>query len=188
MASTFIRRAKVEDAAAIARVHVESWRSTYAGMLPEKMLLKLSSAEHEQRWWRHVLGRFRRNHFVYVAENEVDGVIGFGSAGSSRNRELGRSGEIYALYVLDEYQGIGIGKALFLALSERLLEKRGPSLVVWVLSTNPSRYFYESLGGRRIATRKDRMGGVEVEETAYGWEDVSQLAAAGGAGDTGDTG
>lgn len=182
MGRTIIRRAKVEDAAAIARVHVESWRSTYAGMLPEKMLLKLSSAEHEQRWWRHVLGRFRRNHFVYVADNETDGVIGFGSAGSSRDRELDHSGEIYALYVLDEHQGIGVGKALFTSLSERLLRERGPSLVVWVLSTNPSRYFYETMGGRRIATRLDRMGAVEVEETAYGWEDVSQLAATGGTG------
>ncbi len=180
MAATFIRRGRVEDAAAIARVHVESWRSTYAGMLPEKMLLKLSSAEHEQRWWRHVLGRYRHNHFLYVAENESDGVIGFASGGSSRDRELTHTGEVYALYLLDQHHGKGIGKALFLALSERLLAKRGPSLVVWVLSNNPSRYFYENLGGRRIATRKDRMGGVEVEETAYGWEDVGQLAALGG--------
>ncbi len=186
MGRTIIRRARVEDAAAIARVHVESWRSTYAGMLPERMLLKLSSAEHEKRWWGHVLGRFRRNHFVYVAENEADGVVGFGSAGTSRDRELYHSGEIFALYVLDEHQGMGIGKALFLALSERLLSERGPSLVVWVLSTNPSRYFYETLGGRRIATRKDRMGGVEIEETAYGWDDVGQLAATDGADGAGE--
>ena len=175
----------MEDAAAIARVHVESWRSTYAGMLPEKMLLKLSSAEHESRWWRHVLGRFRRNHFVYVAESDVDGVIGFGSAGSSRDRELHHTGEVYALYVLDEYHGAGVGKGLFLALSERLGKERGPSMVVWVLSTNPSRYFYETLGGRRIATRKDRMGGVEIEETAYGWNDVSELLAVGDSGGIG---
>ena len=56
-----IRRARPDDAAAIARVHVESWRSTYAGLLPERLLLKLSNAQHEARWWRHVLGRFRRS-------------------------------------------------------------------------------------------------------------------------------
>ncbi len=188
LASALIRSARVEDAAAIAHVHVESWRSTYAGMLPEKMLLKLSTAQHEQRWWRHVLGRFRRNHFVYVAENEADGVIGFGSAGTSRDRELSHTGEVYALYVLDQYHGGGIGKALFLALSERVLAERGPSLVVWVLSSNPSRYFYESLGGRRVATRMDRMGGVEIEETAYGWDDVGQLAALGDSSGSGGIG
>ncbi|MCH7961702.1 MAG: GNAT family N-acetyltransferase, partial [Planctomycetes bacterium] len=65
MQGTSIRPARVEDAAAIGPVHVESWRSTYAGLLPERMLLKLSNAEHESRWWRHVLGRFRRKQFVY---------------------------------------------------------------------------------------------------------------------------
>jgi L-amino acid N-acyltransferase YncA len=184
VATTVIRRARVEDAPAIARVHVESWRSTYAGMLPDKMLLKLSSARHETGWWMHVLGRSRRRHYVYVAEHETDGVIGFGSAGASRDRELVHRGEIYALYLLDEYHGMGIGKALFLALSARLLEERRPSLVVWVLSSNPSRYFYETLGGRRVATRRERMGGVEVEETAYGWEDLNHLVAIGGSGDT----
>ena len=81
-----IRRAKPEDAAAIARVHVESWRSTYAGLLPERLLLKLSNAQHESRWWRHVLGRFRRSHFVYVAEDPRDGVVGFISGGAARDR------------------------------------------------------------------------------------------------------
>ncbi len=165
------------DAAAIARVHVESWRSTYAGMLPEKMLLKFSNARHEARWWRDVVGRYWHRHYVYVAEHETNGVIGFGSAGASRDWEFDQRGEIYALYLLDEYHGSGIGKALFMALLTRLVEERRPSLVVWVLSTNPSRYFYEALGGRRIAVRKDRMGGVEVEETAYGWEDLDELLA-----------
>ena len=174
-----IRRAKPEDAAAIARVHVESWRSTYAGLLPERLLLKLSNAQHESRWWRHVLGHFRRSHFVYVAEDPRDGVVGFISGGAARDRELDYDGEVYALYLLDEYHDAGIGAALFQRLSARMLRECGPGMVVWVLSANPSRYFYERLGGKRIATRRDRMGGAEVEETAYGWVDVTQLVAIG---------
>lgn len=174
-----IRRARPEDAAAIARVHVESWRSTYAGLLPEKMLLKLSNAQHESRWWRHVLGRFRRSHFVYVADDAKEGVIGFASGGAARDRELDYDGEVYALYLLDEFHGAGIGRSLVQRLSARLLRECGPSVVVWVLSANPSRYFYERIGAKRIATRRDRMGGVEVEETAYGWVDVAQLVEPG---------
>ena len=174
-----IRRAKPEDAAAIARVHVESWRSTYAGLLPERMLLKLSNAQNESRWWRHVLGRFRRSHYVYVAEDVRDGVVGFASGGVARDRELHYDGEVYAIYLLDEYHNAGIGTALLRRLSARLLRECGPSVVVWVLSSNPSRYFYERLGGRRIATRRDRMGGAVVEETAYGWVDVAQFVELG---------
>ena len=183
-----IRRARIDDAAAIARVHVESWRTTYAGMLPQRMLLKLSSAEHEARWWRHVLGRFRRRHFVYVLEDEAAGVVGFASGGAARDRELAYDGEVYALYLLDQYHGGGFGKALFVALSARLVKECGPSLVVWVLGSNPSRFFYEALGGRQVARRTDRMGGVEVEEIAYGWADAGQLVVLGRSGEAGRAG
>jgi len=177
-----VRRGRGEDAAAIARVHVDSWRSTYAGMLPEDMLLKLSSADHEARWWRHVLGRFRRRHYVYVAVDETDGVIGFISGGPARDSVLGPQAEIYALYLLDEYQGRGIGRALFLRLATRLNGECGPGLVVWVLSENPSRFFYEAMGGRRIGRRTERMGGAEVQETAYGWADMAELGVTGRSG------
>jgi len=174
-----VRRGRADDAASIARVHVDSWRSTYAGMLPEDMLLKLSSADHEARWWRHVLGRFRRRHYVYVAEHETDGVVGFISGGPARESGLDPEAEIYALYLLDEYQEKGIGRALFLRLATHLNHECGPSLVVWVLSENPSRYFYESMGGRRIGRRTERMGSVEVQETAYGWADMAELVMVG---------
>ncbi|MDA1326394.1 MAG: GNAT family N-acetyltransferase [Proteobacteria bacterium] len=177
-----VRRGRGDDAASIARVHVESWRSTYAGMLPKDMLLKLSSADHEARWWRHVLGRFRRRHYVYVAEHETDGVIGFISGGPARESGLDPEAEIYALYLLDEFQGEGVGRALFLRLANRLNRECGPSLVVWVLSENPSRYFYEAMGGRRIGRRSERMGGAEVQETAYGWADMAELVAVGRSG------
>ena len=172
-----IRRGRSDDAAAIARVHVDSWRSTYAGMLPEDMLVKLSSADHEARWWRHVLGRFRRRHYVYVAEHETDGVIGFISGGPARDSGLEPESEIYALYLLDEYHGEGIGRALFVKLATHLNRECGTSLIVWVLSENPSRYFYEAMGGRRIGLRSERMGNAEVQETAYGWSDITELVS-----------
>jgi GNAT superfamily N-acetyltransferase len=179
-ASIIIRRARADDAAAVARVHVESWRSTYAGMLPEDMLIKLSSAEHETRWWRHVLGRFRRRHYVYVAEDRDEGVVGFISGGPAREKELGQESEIYALYLLDEFHGAGVGRDLFLRLASRLYRECGPGLAVWVLSANPSRFFYEAMGGQRVGTRCQRMGGAEVRETAYGWADMAKLVAVGG--------
>lgn len=180
--SIIVRRGRGEDAASIARVHVDSWRSTYAGMLPEDMLIKLSSADHEARWWRHVLGRFRRRHYVYVAVEENEGVIGFISGGPARDSGLDPEAEVYALYLLDEFHGRGIGRALFLRLAAQLNRACGPSLVVWVLSENPSRFFYEAMGGRPIGRRTERMGGVQIQETAYGWADMAELVAMGRSG------
>ncbi len=111
-----VRRARIEDARAITRVHVESWRSTYAGLLPDDVLLRLSDTKHETGWWRHALGRIKRRHFVYVAEDETGSVVGFVSGGPSRDRELTATGEIYALYLLDSHHGEGAGRPCFCVL------------------------------------------------------------------------
>ena len=42
-----------------------------------------------------------------------------------------------------------------------------------MLGANPARFFYEALGGRRVAERKQRFAGVELEEAAYAWNDLS---------------
>ena len=174
-----VRPARKEDAAAIARIHVESWRSTYAGLLPDRMLLRMNVAEHEARWWRHVLSHWRRNHFVYVAEDKKQGVVGFGSGGPTREPNLPFRGEIYTLYLADEFHGTGCGKRLFCALAERSVREYGNSLIVWVLSGNPARFFYAALGGKAVARRPSTMGGAKIEELAYGWEDARALVELG---------
>jgi len=171
-----IRAAQADDATAIARIHVESWQSTYAGILPDEVLLNLDSSQHEARWWRHVLGRFRRNHFVYVAEDAEGEVVGFASAGPSRHSTLPYRGEVYTIYLRDEFHGLGIGRRLFASTVLGVEAVRGPSIIVWCLSGNPSRYFYERMGGALVARRPSKVGASPVEEVGYAWEDVSELA------------
>ncbi|MEK9645572.1 MAG: GNAT family N-acetyltransferase [Alphaproteobacteria bacterium] len=176
MGDIAIRPAEARDAAAIARIHVESWQSTYAGLLPDEILVNLDSAQHEARWWRHVLGRFRRNHFVYVAEAPSEGVVGFASAGPSRQTALPYRGEVYTIYLRDDYHGNGIGKQLFASTVAGVQEARGPSVIVWCLSANPSRFFYEHRGGSLVARRTGKVGVSPVEEVGYAWGDASELA------------
>lgn len=176
-----IRTAEPKDAGRIARIHVDSWRSTYAGLLPDDVLLNLDSRAHEARWWRHALRRARRRHIVLVADDSEQGVVGFGSCGPSRDAALPFTGEVYTIYLRDEFHGEGIGKRMFVALSRRVLETQGPSLVVWALSNNPARFFYQALGGRFVARRSGTLGGVAIEELAFGWDDVSELVAMGDA-------
>lgn len=176
MAEIAIRAATAGDAGAIAEIHVESWQSTYAGLLPDEVLLNLDSAQHEARWWRHVLGRFRRNHAVYVAVDQNGNIVGFASAGPSRQTALPYRGEVYTLYLRDEHQGQGIGKQLFASTVAGVQETRGPSVIVWCLSANPSRFFYEHLGGKLVARRPGRVGTSSVEELGYAWADASSVA------------
>ena len=176
-----IRPATAEDAGDIARIHVESWQSTYAGILPDEILLGLNSAQHEARWWRHVLGQFRRNHFVYVAEERDEATVGFASAGPSRNPALPYKGEVYTIYLRDGYHGNGIGRQLFASAVAGVQEACGPSVIVWCLSENPSRFFYERMGGALVARRPGKVGTAVVEKIGYGWKDASELAVWGSA-------
>jgi len=165
-----LRTARQDDAPGIARVHVESWRSTYAGMLPEDYLLGLS-VDQRAAFWKRLLTP-HGDHAV-VATAEDDAVIGFGSCGPARADEQpsggGWSGEIYTLYLLSDWHGQGIGRRLFTCLMERLAARGLDRVLLWVVEANPTRFFYEAMGGRVIARRTEPFAGVMLDELAYGW-------------------
>jgi hypothetical protein len=45
-----VRRARLQDAAAIARVHVDAWRSTYRGIVPDEHLDGMSYERSKRNW------------------------------------------------------------------------------------------------------------------------------------------
>ena len=86
---------------------------------------------------------------------------------------------MYAIYVLAQLQRRGIGARLTAAVVRRLVEQDIDSMLLWVLADNPSRGFYETLGGRRIREKATEVGGIEVIEVAYGWPDLQHLSQLG---------
>src|SRR5215831_7763536 len=100
---SLVRSAVPADAAAIAHVHVATWRSAYRDLLPADFLASLSESQYEERWTRALRDPATR---IYVAEGG-DGVVGFASGGPERAGETGYEGELYAIYVLQEAQGHG---------------------------------------------------------------------------------
>ena len=166
---TVIRPARTEDASAIGRIHVDTWRDTYAGMLPDRVLVEMSSAIEGGQWARVLdSGRDR----VVVADSETAGVVGFGSCGKARAGALGFEGEVYTLYVLPDFQGQGLGRLLLTELFQQLQADGYRSALVWVLQENPAGFFYEAMGGRPAASRTERLWGADVAERAYGWDDL----------------
>jgi GNAT superfamily N-acetyltransferase len=169
-----IRPANVNDAAAIANVHVESWRTTYKGIVPDDFLAKLSYAQREQMW-RQVLTDPDNPSFVYVAEDDRGQVVGFVSGGPERRRDPVDTGALYAIYLLAAYQGQGIGRQLVRTLVSRLRQEGITALLLWVLAENPARTFYEQLGGRLVDEKTVTIGSVPLIEVAYGWLDSHTL-------------
>jgi GNAT superfamily N-acetyltransferase len=165
-----IRPALANDARDIARVHVESWRTTYKGIVPQSYLEKLEVNARATRWEELLRG----GSTTLVAE-DAGSLCGFINGGPLRELLGEHDCEIFAIYILAGAQRHGIGKDLMHALAETLARGGYQRPLVWVLAENPSRDFYARLGGRRVADKLIDIGGAELVEVAYGWESMDDL-------------
>jgi ribosomal protein S18 acetylase RimI-like enzyme len=169
-----IRRANRNDATEIGRVYVETWQSTYAGILPDTMLAQMSDVR-QAAWWRRALGEPGEARGIFVAEDTEMGVVGFGSCGPVRETPDGldgteaRVGEVYTLYVEPDFQNQGLGRRLLDSMFRQLQADGYDTAVLWMLANNPNRFFYEGMGGRIVGAQRDRFAGTSVSEIAYAW-------------------
>ena len=161
-----IRPARLDDARAIARVHVSSWRSTYDGIVPGAFLASLSVGKREARWIE-ILSKPSREHVALVAGDPVVGML---SAGPSREKDPRFSAELYAIYLRREAQGRGFGRALVGEFARRMLALGHRAAHVWVLAANPACGFYESTGARLLRTTTIEIGRRLLVERCYGWD------------------
>jgi ribosomal protein S18 acetylase RimI-like enzyme len=167
-----LRPAIMTDSAAIARIDVECWRSTYAGVLPDKFLVDLSEAERRRVWSSYIA---RHPGDMLVGVTPSGDIQGFGNCGRRRDPDSSFAGEVFTLYVAVDCQGNGLGRALLLGLFARLMRNSLDSASLWVLRDNPARYFYERLGGKLVSHRPLRVAGTMVEAVAYGWPDLAAV-------------
>ena len=161
-----IREARPEDAPALARVQVDTWRTTYRGIIPDEHLAGLSYERREERW-REILSDPAG--INYVAETGSGEVVGLASGGPERDGDPLYRGEVYALYLLEPHQGRGIGRELFRVLAEHLRQEGLTGVLVWALADNPFCAFYERLRGTRVREKNVTIGGRPLVEVAYGW-------------------
>ncbi|TFD99477.1 GNAT family N-acetyltransferase [Jeotgalibacillus salarius] len=167
-----IRKAEIDDAKGIARVHVDSWRTTYKGIIPDKVLSGLSYGQRTELWQRNIL---RDGNYVFVAENEQKEIVGFADCGRRDTNKIKDSGDLTSIYLLEDYQGVGIGKQLMKRLFKQF-EKLGYNRVfVEVLKDNKTQFFYEHYGAILIKAEVIKMAGAELELFIYEWEDVRSV-------------
>jgi GNAT superfamily N-acetyltransferase len=127
-----VRVARVEDTAAIARVHVQSWRDTYRGLVADRVLDDPAMSARRERFWTAVLteGRFSNNR-VAVAEHDGE-LIGIAMSGRPESPDSPWARQLYVLYVLQQHHGSGAGAALLGTVVES-----HESAVLWVADPNP---------------------------------------------------
>jgi ribosomal protein S18 acetylase RimI-like enzyme len=162
-----IRRARVEDALSIAWIHAESFRVSYASILPDRYLASLGGRSLGARWHDRLLGATHAGEDVWVVDVD-DAVVGFSQAGPCRTAEPGFA-EVSMLYLHPRATGHGLGGRLFRRAVDDLGTRGFRWLSVWVLADNrPARRFYARMGLREDGgTRWDRFGATPVRVVRY---------------------
>ncbi len=156
-----VRRAERHDARTLAEIHVETWRATYVGVLPQEVLDGLNVEEREELW-RQWIPHPETEVFVAVRDGEVVGFVSVGPSWSSPG-----SGELYSIYVLPSAHGSGAGPALMDA-AVAALARRFDEAILWVATENPrAKRFYERHGWIADGERVDSIAGASVPETRY---------------------
>lgn len=137
----FIRKANLEDFKDIASIHFKSWHAAYLNLLPKSYVESQNNLFEKIKMWQEVIAH--PHVIVWVAYDANHNNLGF--IGYFNNNKCY---EITTLYVLPEYQGLGVGTKLMTTSLQAILESNiNTSFYLWVLKANINAiHFYEKFG------------------------------------------
>ena len=177
MTTIALRRAGAGDAPAIARVRVESWRTTYRGMIADAYLDSME-VDASTAMWDRVLTAGPNTTSVFVADHDGD-IVGFASGAMLAEPKHGMDAELVAIYLRREFQHAGLGRRLVGAVVDAQRAQGATGLITWVIAGNKAaRAFYERLGGERVVEQPFQWDGLDLVEVGYGWHDLHALSEA----------
>ena len=173
-----IRNGALDDAASVAKVRIDTWRHAYAGIVPADHLASLSYEESTKRMRERFETYTELNRFVLIGESPSGEVVAFTSGGPERTGDRVYRTEVYAIYVLPQYQRQGLGRRLIVEAARKLNQLNLAGMLIWALAASRCRAFYEMLGGQVVRQREVVIGGASLAEVAYGWPSPSLLLPA----------
>ena len=133
MSSYSVRPAIARDAKAIAEIHVATWQATYRDLMPGDYL-ETMTVEKRQAYWREAIEYSEPQVLVAVDGDQLVGFVGFDRSRDPKTRST--VGEIWAIYVLPEHWGKGVGLALWDGARDGLKDEGCTQVTLWVLLGN----------------------------------------------------
>ncbi|QEK11426.1 GNAT family N-acetyltransferase [Crassaminicella thermophila] len=168
-----IRVATIDDAKDIAYINVETWLTTYKGIVPDKFLQERK--EKIEEIVENIRKKLKDNNIKALVCEKDNKIVGFATYGKERDNDLVYQGELYAIYILESYQKKGLGKEIFKQVVKNLISMGMNNMFIWALEENKSCRFYEKLGGTIVKRRNIKIGGKELKEVGYGWNDLKGI-------------
>lgn len=133
-----VRPVRDVDAESLGRVHAQCWHQTYDHLISQAALSKLSPRRMAELWTHWATLGPEYNQFAALVDGEI---VGFVGSGPARDENAPRERELYFIYLLQEYQGTGLGQQLFDAACG---DRPG---YLWVAKDNPRAHgFYKRNG------------------------------------------
>lgn len=169
-----VRPMTLDDCKEVARIHTESWRYAYKGIVPDEFLDSIDVKKREENWSK---GMVAEPEMVRIVAVDPGGrIVGFACGLECRDKDLSVDGELYAIYVSPQRIGAGAGALLFEAYKNKLVRRGMSSMIAWVLEENRlSRDFYERMGGEPGEKRKNiAIGGKSLVEVFYRFDLTSR--------------
>ncbi len=158
-----IRKMNYEDAEAVTDVLINTWQTSYRGIVSDDCL------DHMDR--NTLIERRRRqykNYIVVVMEGRIVGFCWYMNNNSYSQDVPEADSEVVALYVLPECQGKSLGRALITYAMDDLREQGRKKMVIWCLKENhPSRKFYKKMGGTIFGEHKTHIGNQDYDEVGF---------------------
>lgn len=168
------RRASLDDAAAVAHVHCQSWRTTYPGLIPAEVIESWVDIDKRTVGWLKIISE--RPETLWLAESNGV-VVGFADGGKAREPNDGCDGQLFGIYLMATAQRQGIGQQLVAKVFADLHAQNFTSIRVEVLKGNtPAISFYERLGATPVREAPFEMMGHSLIEIVYVWRQLPDVA------------
>jgi ribosomal protein S18 acetylase RimI-like enzyme len=147
------------DLAAVVRVAREGWHNAYGGLLSQGTI-----EETLNRWYSEDAMKRRLNPGLIVAVSRENKVVGYAQHGRAADSVY----ELFAIYVLPEVLGQGVGWELLKSVRQGARESGHPWIELWVLEHNSlGRRWYDRQGGQIVGSRDIELGGEAHRELRY---------------------
>jgi ribosomal protein S18 acetylase RimI-like enzyme len=171
------REATIADVLEVAKVHVQSWRESFSGIVPQTFLDKMSVENRANAFEKGFSQNFYK---MFVAETKENGIVGFADFGKNRHINSQYEAELYSIYLSPDFQRKGIGSKLFDLGVQYLLSNRMYSLSLITLEISPFKSFYEKIGGHIVERGITSIEGVSYSTVVYGWDKLIVFNKKGG--------
>jgi ribosomal protein S18 acetylase RimI-like enzyme len=169
-----IEKATILDAETIADINIKVWKTTYKNIISKASLTKREN--QRESIIERICTLIKTNTYLIAKiDDTIVGFILYGSLRDTSNLDNKKTGEIYAIYILDTHQRKGIGKNLMAHAIKDLISKEYKDLLIWGLKNNPYTQFYEKLGGKKMSTREIKIFEDILIENSYYFEDIKSI-------------